>query len=223
MSASGLTFLQVVNRVLGRLREGSVAANAETAYSTFIGTLVNEVKSEIEDAYYWNSLRDTFSVTAVAGTTNYVLTNARAHSAILDGWNTTNPGPLTRGTNAGFNDKFFGTTTVATGSVQQYLPAGVDANHDLRVDIWPNPSSTNILKFNVFVPQAELSADATVALVPQSLLIEEVIARARVERGDEDAPRPQPGETFICKDLLQSAISREAAHDGNELLDWQVE
>ena len=222
MSASGLTFLQVINRVLGRLREGTVAANDSTTYSTFIGTLVNEVKSEIEDAYYWNSLRDTFSVTAVAGTTNYVLTNARAHSVVLDGWNTTTPGPLTRGTNADFNAKFFGVTTVQTGPVQQYLPAGVDANHDLRIDVWPSPSSTNLLKLTVFVPQAELAADATVPLVPQSLLIEEVIARARVERGDEDAPRPQPGETFICKDLLQSAIAREASHDDHEL-DWRVE
>src|SRR5688572_3106023 len=109
MSASGLTFLQVVNRVLERLREGSVAAYNETTYSTLIASIVNQVKSEIEDAYRWNAMRDTFAVTAVPGTTNYVLTNSGANATIIDGWNTTVPMKLTRGTNAGFNEKFFGT------------------------------------------------------------------------------------------------------------------
>lgn len=222
MAASGLSFLQITNRVLERLREGTVSNYNDTVYSTFIASLVNQVKSEIEGAYYWNALRDTFSVTAVPGTTNYVLTNSGANAVILDGWNTTTPGPLTRGTNAEFNQKFFGVTTVDQGPVQKYIPAGVDANFDLRLDIWPNPSSTNILKFNVYVPQADMAANATVARVPQEVLIEETIARARVERGDEDAPRPQPGETFILKDLLQSAISREAGHDDDEL-DWRPE
>jgi hypothetical protein len=223
MAASGLTWLQIINRVLERLREGSVSTYNETTYSTFLSSLANQVKSEIESAYPWNALRDTFSVTAVNGTTNYVLTNSGANATIIDGWNTTVPQKLTRGTNADFNAKFFGTTTVAAGPVEQYLPAGVDDTFDLRIDVWPNPSSTNTIKFNVMVPQADIAAGATVPLCPQDVLIEETIARARVERGDEDAPRPQPGETFILKDILQSAISREAGHDGNELLDWQVE
>jgi hypothetical protein len=67
-----------------------------------------------------------------------------------------------------------------------------------------------------------LSAGADVTLVPQSVLIEEVVARAMVERGDEAAPKPQQGETFIMRDLLASAISREAGHDPYEL-DWCAE
>jgi hypothetical protein len=223
MAASGLTWLQIINRVLERLREGSVSTYNETTYSTFLSSLANQVKSEIESAYRWNAMRDTYAVTAVPGTTNYVLTGSGANATIIDGWNTTVPQEVKRGTNADFNAKFFGTTTVATGPVEQYLPAGVDDNFDLRVDVWPNPSSTNLIKFNCYIPQADISAGATVPLCPQDVLIEETIARARVERGDEDAPRPQPNETFILKDILQSAISREAGHDGNEDADWHVE
>lgn len=222
MSASGLTFLQIINRVLARLREDSVAAHNTTTYSTMIGTIVNQVKAEIEDAYHWNAMRDTYSVTAVPNTTTYALTGAGMNAMIIDGWNTTTPGPLKKGTNAAFNDRFFGVTTVQTGSVQEYIPAGYDANYDMKIDIWPNPSATNALKFNIFVPQADLAADATVALVPQSVLIEETIARAMLERGDEGAPQPQPGETFIRKDLLNSAIAREASHDDYEN-DWTPE
>lgn len=222
MAASGLTFLQIINRVLKRLREDSVAANDTTTYSTMIGTLVNAVKSDIEDAFYWNALRDTYSVSAVPGTTGYGLTGAGAHAVIIDGWNTTVPLQLRKSTNADFNAKFFGVTTVQTGQVEQYLAAGVDANYDLKVDIWPSPSATNALKFNVYVPQADLAADATVPLVPQNLLIEETIARALAERGDEGAAQPMPGEKFIRADLLASAVSREAGYDDTEM-DWVPE
>lgn len=222
MSASGLTFLQIINRVLSRLRENTVAAHDSTTYSTFIGTLVNQVKAEIEDAYQWNAMRDTYDVTAAPATATYALTGAGMNAIVMDGWNTTTNGKLTRGTNAEFNAKFFGVGTVQTGNVEQYIPAGFDANYDLKVDLWPVPATTNALKFNVYVPQADLAASATVPLCPQSVLIEETIARALVERGDEGALQPQPGETFIRKELLASAISREADHDPYEL-DWQAE
>jgi len=78
------------------------------------------------------------------------------------------------------------------------------------------------LAFNVYKTQPDLSAGTDVTLVPQSVLVEEVIARAMVERGDEMAPKPQPGETFIMRDLLAIAISREAGHDDDEM-DWVSE
>ena len=222
MSASGLTYLQIINRVLSRLREATVAANNTTTYSTFIGTLVNQVKAEIEDAFHWNSMRDTYSVTTVVDTASYTLTGAGMNAVVLDGWNTTTSQRLTKGTNADFNSKFFGVTSVQTGTVTEYLPAGVNANYDLKIDVWPKPNAVEALKFNLYVPQTDLSSDSTVPLVPQSVLIEEVIARAMAERGDEGAPQPAPGETFIRKELLASAISREQEHDSTEL-DWYPE
>jgi len=225
MSASGLTFLQIINRVLSRLREAEVAAYNTTIYSTFIGTIVNQVKAEIEDAFHWNSMRDTYAVTTTSGTATYALVGAGMNAVILDGWNTTTNGKLTPGTNADFNQKFFGTATVQTGNTQQYIAAGFDANYDLKVDIWPSPTATtNALKFNVYVPQADLAASATVPLCPQSVLIEETIARALLERGDEGAAVPQgpPGSTFIRADLLSSAIAREDSYDPSES-DWQAE
>src|SRR3972149_1401867 len=51
MSASGLTYLQIINRVLPRLREKTVASNGATTYSAMIGTMVNQIKNEIEVAW----------------------------------------------------------------------------------------------------------------------------------------------------------------------------
>jgi hypothetical protein len=72
------------------------------------------------------------------------------------------------------------------------------------------------------VPQDDLAANGTVPLVPQNVLIEETIARALNERGDETAPKPAPGETFIMQDLLDGAIASDGGYDDSET-DWTVE
>ena len=223
MAATGLTFLQCVNRVLERLRESTVAAYNENTYSTMIAALMNQVKAEIEEAWAWHAMRDTFSVTTVNGTSNYALTSSGMNAQIIDGWNTTTENKLKRGTNAGFNAKFFGTSDPDDGDPTEYLVTGLDSNYDITVDVWPIPdATTNILKFNVYIPQRDLAADATVPLVPQNLLIEETYARALVEKGEEGATPPQPGTTFIRTDLLAAAVSRDQGTDETET-DWETE
>jgi hypothetical protein len=222
MTTYGETYLELVNIVLARMREGSVATVSETTYSTFISKLVNQVKTEIEQAYQWNALRDTFAVATETGTTSYSFTDAGPEAVVIDGWDTTSQHRLKRGTNKQFNTWFFGTSSVQTGPPRYFIPAGVSAAYDLKVDVWPEPDGVYDLSFNVYKTQPDLSAGADVTLVPQSVLIEEVVARAMVERGDEAAPKPQQGETFILRDLLASAIAREAGHDPYEL-DWCAE
>ena len=226
MAAYGLTWLQIINRVLVRMRESTVAANNTTDYSTHVGQVVNAVKSEIESAWMWHALRDTFSVSCTNNVSHYALTNAGAHAKIVDGWNITRGYKLEKGTNRDFNSKFFGTgsSAVQTGSPTQYLAAGLDASYDLSVDVWPIPVTgyLDTLKFNVYVPQDDLSSDSTVPVVPQDLLIEETVARMKVERGDEDALKPLPGDTFILRDMLAQAIMADGGTDDTEF-DWEVE
>jgi hypothetical protein len=224
MSTYGKTYLQIVNAVLARLREAAVATVSETTYSTLISGLVNQVRNEIERAYYWNALRDTYSVATVSGTTSYAFTGAGPDAVVLNGWDLTTPRQLTRGTNAQFDLWYFGVTAanIQTGNPEYYIPAGVSVGADVKIDVWPKPNAIVTLSFNIYKPQADLSAGGDVALVPQDVLIEEVLARAMVERGDEMAPKPVSGETFIMRDLLASAIAREAGHDDDET-GWVVE
>jgi hypothetical protein len=222
MATHGLTFLQIINRVLSRLRESSVAAYNTTDYSTHIGNVVNAVKAEIEAAWKWNALRDTYEVSTTQGVTSYALTDA-GDCLILSAWNTTSSVQLLRGTNREFDRYFFGSgATIPQGIPCKYLPAGLDENYDRKIDIYPAPSGVFTLKLNVSKQQADLAADGDIPLVPQPLLIEETIARLLVERGDENAPRPLPGETFILRDLLAQEIAREVGHDDSET-DWVVE
>lgn len=223
MAASGLTFLQIVNRILERLRESTVAAYDENILSKLISQTANQVAAEIQDAWYWHAQRETFTVSAVAGTTSYSLTGSGMNAVVLDGWNTTTNGRLTRGTVRDFDAYFFGSSSLQTGSPDKWLISGLDSNNDLTIDIMPSPSGNNTLKLTVYVPQAEFSANGTIPLVPQNVLIEETLARVRVERGEEEAPRPQPGETFILKDLLASAVSRDQGKTDDSEMDWEPE
>lgn len=226
MAASGLTYLQIVNRVLERLRETAVASYNSTDYSTMIAGIVNQVKTEIEEAWQWHALRETYTISCANNASSYSLVGSRATAAVLDAWNMTTGQQLAKGTVAGFNQKFFGvgTNPVQTGSPTQYLKSGLDVNLDVTIDVWPIPVTGHLdtLKVNAYAPQADLAANGTVPLVPQNVLIEETIARALNERGDENAPKPAPGETFIMQDLLDSAISMDQATDQSEQ-DWVVE
>lgn len=224
----GQTLLQIVNRILRRLREDEVVNYNDTTYSKHVTDILNQVKSEIEDAWMWHALRDTFDVTCIAGTSSYALTDSGARARILDGWNYTH-GLLMfgKGTNKGFNRKFFGAGSGGTdvGSPTEYIQAGLDANLDISVDVYPVPTASTLdtLKFTVYVPQDDLAANATVPLVPQGVLIEETVARLMAERGEEGAAQPQPGAgTFLRQDLLSSAIAHDGAADDSEF-DWVVE
>lgn len=221
MPLSGQTRLQLVNRVLPRLRESTVASTSSTLYATLVANLLDVVKTEIENAHRWLDLRDTYSVTATPGVSSYVLTGAGPFAQVLDAWNSTDGGELKLGTFRDFNQKFFGVTTVQTGTPSQYLPAGLDSNYDKQVDIWPVPTSTVTLKFNMYVPQAALSADSTVPLIPQDVLVEGVIARALAERGDDNGTQVQMQEGLYQK-LLGDAIAVELGADPSEV-DWTAD
>jgi len=220
MAVQGQTRLQVVNAVLQRLRESTVATTSTNTYSALIAQLVDTVKDQIEAAWTWRDLRDTYSITCTPGTTLYTLTSAGQYARILDMWNVTTATKMALGTFADFNNKFFGVTTVQTGHPTMYLPAGLDASYDLQLDIWPSPSTTDSLKANVYVPQAGLTNDATVILIPNQPLIEGVYALALAERGDDNGTNLQ-NQQALYEQMLRDAIGREMGRDESEF-DWHV-
>ena len=61
-----MTYLQLVNSVLRRLREDQVATVEQNTYSQLIGELVNEAKETVENSWDWTGLRTTIVVPTVA-------------------------------------------------------------------------------------------------------------------------------------------------------------
>ena len=66
-----MTYLQLVNRVMRRLREREVdtiqGTGTSNSYARLIGDFVNEAKSQAEVAWKWGGLRQTLSGNTAEG------------------------------------------------------------------------------------------------------------------------------------------------------------
>jgi hypothetical protein len=179
-----MTFLQLVNNVLIRLRENEVASNNETAYSSLIGLFVNDAKRQIEDAFSWNVLGQTVNITTTGGTYIYSMTGAGQKFQVMDALNTTSNVGLQNISFVEMN-RFQNLVPTVTGVPEYYAFDGVDASGDTKVVIYPRPDGVYNLPFALTVPQAPLAADGTVVLVPDYLVVQNAYARALVERGED--------------------------------------
>jgi hypothetical protein len=179
-----MTYLQLINNVLIRLREVQVSTNAETAYSTLIGLFVNDAKRQIEDAFSWNVLGQTVTITTTSATYIYSMTGVGQKFQVQDAINTTSNIGLQNISFVEMN-RYQNLVPTTTGIPQYYAFDGVDGSGDTKVVLYPRPSGVFSIPFSVTVPQATLSADGTSVLVPDSLVVQNAYARALVERGED--------------------------------------
>lgn len=70
-----MTFLEVVNKVLLRLRENQATSVADDEYSMLIGEFVNDAKQEAESLAMWGNQRQTVTTDSVADQNIYLLPN----------------------------------------------------------------------------------------------------------------------------------------------------
>jgi hypothetical protein len=179
-----MTYLELINDVLIRLRETTVSTSTETTYSTLVGKFVNDAKRQIEDSYAWNVLGQTLTFNTVAGTYIYSMTGAGQKFQVIDGINVTS--------NVGLRNLSFvemnrlqNFSTPITGIPEAYAFDGVDGNGDTKVVLYARPDNVYTMQFSLTVPQATLSSDSTSVLVPDVLVVQNAYARALVERGED--------------------------------------
>ena len=179
-----MTYLQLINNVLIRLRETQVSTNNETTYSTLIGLFVNDAKRQIEDAFSWNVLGTTVTLTTVAATYVYSMTGAGQKFQVQDAINTTSNIGLQNITFVEMN-RYQNLVPTTNGIPQYYAFDGVDGSGDTKVVLYPRPDGVYNIPFSLTVPQATLAADGTSVLVPDTLVVQNAYARALVERGED--------------------------------------
>jgi len=203
-----MTYLELVNDVLVRLRESTVTTIGETTYSSLIGKFVNDAKRQIEDSYNWNVLGQTITVTTAAATSSYSLTGAGQKFRINDAINTTSVITLDNIAVADMNRKLnFGTPSQSIPS--EFCFSGVDGNGDTKVDLFPVPNGVYTLKFDLTIPQANLSSDGTSVKVLDYLVAQSAYARALIERG-EDGGTNSSEAYALFRGMLSDAIALES-------------
>ena len=86
------TYRSIVNKVLRRLREDTVAADwignlTDSSdvddYQKLIGDFVNEAKQTVEDSWAWSFLRTLQTVTTSASTATYSIPSATDRTTVL--------------------------------------------------------------------------------------------------------------------------------------------
>jgi len=209
-----MTYLEIVNKVLLKLRENTVTSVSETPHSQLIGELVNDVKTEMEEAWNWEGLRTIKTVLTVNGTSNYTITGTNSGTRLLDIWNNTEDFFLKERPRDWFVSKLRGANPT-TGEPFYYAINGRSSSGELNMDVYPIPDQEYSIQVNCVVPQAELSLDSTEVLISGDIIAEGVVARAISERGDDGGFMEQE-QRFRSR--LSDAISIEAGRHSTEII-----
>jgi hypothetical protein len=209
-----MTYLQLVNSVLRRLREEEVSTVAQNSYSKLIGEFVNDAKRSVEDSYEWTALRNTLTITTQASVFNYILTDSQNKMKILDVINdTSNFFMQYRGSR--WMDNAFLIDNVPSGTPQFYSFNGVDANGDNGLDLYPKPDGVYQVRVNAVVRTADFTVDTDKISVPSAPVVQLATALGARERGETGGT--SSAELFAIADsTLADAIAIDASQHPEE-------
>jgi len=206
-----MTYLEIVNAVMRRLRESEVAtvqgSGNSNSYARLIGDFVNEAKSQVEAAWDWSALRSTLTLTTTADVFNYELQNTRNSAKVLDVWNDTSNIEMGYQTSHWFTQEFL-MADPQKGIPVYYNFNGVSTDGDSQVDIYPIPDGVYDLRFNMTLRNLPLAADADSTVLPTRPIILLATAMAIEERGEDGGQ-----QSINAYAAAQSALADEIAFD----------
>ena len=221
-----MTFREVINEVLIRLREDTISSDwtgaindstTVSAYQKVIGALVNDSKRSIESYHDWLTLRETASVPTAASTKNYSLSSGQ-NFKILDVVNSSTGTQLVQVSKAYLNSIKY--PTDPTGEPLYYGFNGADATNNLKVDLSPIPTEVQTILFDIVKYQDVLTEAATVVKIPSKPLILGTWARAVAERGEDGGT-----QSSIAAQEASNSLSQAIMIDSGNVQfesDWYV-
>jgi hypothetical protein len=219
-----MTYLELVNAVMRRLRESEVATVQGTgnsnSYARLIGDFINEAKAQVESAWDWSALRTTLTLTTTSGVFNYELNGTRNNFKVLDVWNDSDDIEMLYKDANWFNREFL-TATPQTGTPMFYNFNGVSADGDTQVDLYPIPDAAYALRFNVTQRNLALSDDADATVLPTRPIILLATAMAIEERG-EDGGQQSINAYAAAQSALADEIAMDAARHPEDTIWYSV-
>lgn len=207
-----MTYKELVNAVLARLREDSVGSVTETAYSTLVGSFVNDAKRVVEDAAWpWRALIRTVNLSVLANTQQFFdledyttvedsgQLNTRARLYLEPGENefqayisTLNyerkicVAPRSYNKVQRLSDINHSTSGELTDLIVSTNASAANGKTSLRLLTYPAiPNRAETIELSVLNPQNALTNDSTVLLVPEDPVIQLAYLYCLYERGEE--------------------------------------
>jgi len=205
-----MTYLELVNGVLTRMREDTVTTlSGETdPVVLIVADLVNDAKRTVEDSNTWNSLRYEWDFTSVPGQKLYGLTDAGQYASIEyifgdDGSELYEERLV--------DIKRKKSKGVSGNGTMYYAANGKDINRDLQIELFPVPTSAVEYTVGGFKRQGELKADDEQMLVPNKPVLYYALALAARERGEVGGQ--SSAELFqMANQFLSDAIAYDASN-----------
>jgi hypothetical protein len=214
-----MTYTDLVNNVLRRLREDEVEFVAQSAYSKLIGDFVNDAKTIVESAWKWTGQKQEVTVNAFVGDRSYSIPGSGTAFQLVNAINDTSDNFLEY-QSANWFDKQINTQDLVQGSPSFYTVRGFDSNKDSIVEVYPIPDTSYTLLFNIIKDPADLVEDTDELLIPHQPIIQMAFAMALRERG-ETGGQSAAEQFAIAEMFLSDAIALDANRNPEQLI-WKT-
>lgn len=211
-----MSYLDLVNNILKRLRERTVSSINESSYSSLIAVLLNDAKETVENSWNWSGLRTTLTATTSNGIFNYELNGSQNSLTILDVINVEENIFLKPKGSHEFN-RFFLSDNVGTGSPYWYSYNGISSDGDTQVDFYPIPDGVYTIRFNCVLRTGDLTEDSDTLSVPSKPIELLAYALAVEERGEDGGANPVSAYAR-ANNALQDAITLDSNKHSEELV-----
>ena len=211
-----MTYLNLMNSVLRRLREEETTSVTSTTYNKMVGDFINDAKTLVGQAADWSALRETLTISTTASDNTYSLTGGGDNVKVMSMLNDTQNCFMEYQTKDWFNDALYISNAVE-GAPKYFTYNGLDGNGDTQILVGPTPDGVYSIRVDLVKRQADLAANDDSLLIPAQPVIHLAVALLARERGETGGT--STAEYFqIANQYLSDAIAIDAAKHPEEMV-----
>jgi hypothetical protein len=211
-----MTYLNLMNSVLRRLREEETTSVTSTTYVKMVGDFINDAKTLVGQAADWSALRETLTISTTASDNTYSLTGGGDNVKVMSMLNDTQNCFMNYQTKDWFNDALYISNAVE-GAPKYFTYNGLDGNGDTQILFGPTPDGVYSIRVDLVKRQADLAANDDSLLIPAQPVIHLAVALLARERGETGGT--STAEYFqIANQYLSDAIAIDAAKHPEEMV-----
>ena len=211
-----MTYISLIQNLLKRLRERTVNTVDENPYASMLGVLINDAKSEVENAWNWSALRQTLTLQTEANKFSYELNGTGNNFTVMDVVNDQGNFFLEYRTQHEFN-QFYLNQNPQTGNPRYYNFNGVSTDGDTMVDLYPKPDGVHTIFFNIIQRTPDLvDGNTDKLLVPSLPVLLLAYAKAVEERGEDGGASASTAYATAAR-VLNDAIAQDSQRHVEEL------
>ena len=211
-----MTYLNLMNSVLRRLREEETSSVTSTTYVKMVGDFINDAKTLVGQAADWSALRETITISTTASDNTYSLTGGGDNIKVMSMLNDTENCFMEYQTKDWFNEQLY-ISSAAEGTPRYFTYNGLDSSGDTQILVGPTPDAVYSIRVDTVKRQADLSANTDELLIPAMPVIHLAVALLARERGETGGT--STAEYFtIANQYLSDAIAIDAAKHPEEMV-----